>query len=148
MHIANLLKSPYLYHKSFSKKYFPSYKKLPDLLEKFCETVNARLDEVKDNDITKLASDVHYNFVNIHPFVDGNGRTARLLMNYVLMYHNQPLLKIFAEDRVTYIDALNETEEKEDQSIFRQFIVEQYSKFLQLEIDKYQKLNKRFMMIF
>jgi len=118
-------------------------------LEAFCKAVNTRLDEVKGTDITKLAADVHYNFVNIHPFVDGNGRTARLLMNYILSYHNQPLLKFFTEDRVAYIDALNETEEKEDLEVFRQFTAQQYSKFLALEIDKHQTLkNKRFMMMF
>jgi len=118
-------------------------------LEEFCKAVNTRLDEVKGTDITKLAADVHYNFVNIHPFVDGNGRTARLLMNYVLLYHNQPLLKFFTEDRVAYIDALNETEEKKNSEVFRAFTAEQYSKFLTLEIDKHQKLkNKRFMMMF
>lgn len=118
-------------------------------LEEFCKAVNTRLDEVKGIGIAKLAADVHYNFVNIHPFVDGNGRTARLLMNYILCYHQQPLLKFFTEDRAAYIDALNETEEKEDLEIFRQFTAQQYSKFLQLEIDKHQKLkNKRFTMMF
>lgn len=130
------------------KKYFPSYQKIPKLLTGFCEAVNEKLDEIKETAITQLASDVHYNFVNIHPFVDGNGRTARLLMNYILLYHHQPLLKIFTEDRAAYIDALNETEEKEDLSIFRNFIAQQYSKFLQLEIDKHRKLNKGFTMMF
>lgn len=130
------------------KKYFPSYQKVPNLLIGFCEAVNEKLDSVKETTITQLASDVHYNFVNIHPFVDGNGRTARLLMNYILLYHHQPLLKIFTEDRAAYIDALNETEEKEDPSIFRNFIAQQYSKFLQLEVDKHRKLNKGFTMMF
>jgi len=130
------------------KKYFPSYQKVPKLIEDFCHAVNERLDEVRGEEIDKLAADVHYNFVNIHPFVDGNGRTARLLMNYILLYHEQPLLKIFTEDRVAYIDALNETEEQEDLTVFRNFIAQQYSKFLHLEIDKYQKLNKGFTMMF
>ena len=99
-------------------------------------------------DITKLAADIYYNFVNIHPFGDGNGRTARLLMNYVLLYHEEPLLKNFTEDRVAYIAALNETEEKEDLEVFRKFIAGQYGKFLQLEIEKYQKLDKDFMVMF
>lgn len=130
------------------KKYFPSYKKVPQLLEDFCQAVNTNLVDVKGDDLVNLAADVHYNFVNIHPFVDGNGRTARLLMNYVLLYHHQPLLKIFTEDRVAYINALNTTEEKGDLSIFRNFIIQQYSKFLQLEIDKHQKLNKGFTLMF
>ena len=57
-------------------------------------------------------------------------------------------MKIFTEDRVDYIEALNETEEKADLSIFRGFIVRQYCKFLQAEIDKYKKLNKGFMLMF
>jgi len=130
------------------KKYFPSYQKVPQLLNQFCEAVNTRLNKVEEAEIANLAADVHYNFVNIHPFVDGNGRTARLLMNYILLYHYQPLLKIFTEDRVAYIDALNETEEKADLSVFRNFIMEQYAKFLQLEIEKHQQLNKGFMMMF
>jgi len=130
------------------KKYFPSYQKIPKLVAEFCDAVNKKLDAAKENAITQLAADVHYNFVNIHPFVDGNGRTARLLMNYILLYHHQPLLKIFTEDRAAYIDALNDTEEKEDLSVFRDFIAQQYSKFLQLEIDKHRKLNKGFTMMF
>jgi len=130
------------------KKYFPSYQKVPELLNLFCEAVNERLEAVKDDEISNLASDVHYNFINIHPFVDGNGRTARLLMNYILLYHHQPLLKIFTEDRVAYIDALNETEEKSNLAIFRKFITNQYCKFLQLEIDKHQQLNKGFIVMF
>jgi Fic family protein len=103
---------------------------------------------VKDTEIIKLAADLHYNFVNIHPFGDGNGRTARLLMNYIQLYHNEPLIKIFTEDRTEYIDRLNETEEKENMEIFREFIGKQETKFLKAEIDKHKKLNKGFMLTF
>ena len=123
-------------------------KNINNLLSQFCQAVNTRISKVQGNDITKLAADVHYNFVNIHPFSDGNGRTARLLMNYVLMYHNAPLLKMFTEDRTAYINALNETETQGNLAIFRDFIASQYCKFLQLEIDKHKKLNKGFMMMF
>ena len=40
--------------------------------------------------VPELAAYVHYKFVCIHPFIDGNGRTARLLMNLVLMQHGYP----------------------------------------------------------
>ncbi|KAA3624686.1 MAG: Fic family protein [Bacteroidetes bacterium] len=129
------------------KKYFPNYQKVPRMVEEYCKVVNEKIDKVEEMDIVKLAADVHYNLVNIHPFADGNGRTSRLLMNYILLYHNLPLLKIFTEDRVAYIDALNQTEAEEDLEIFRKFIGEQYSKYLQLEIDKF-KSKKRFTMMF
>jgi len=110
------------------KKYFPDFKKVPALLEQLCKSVNERIDTVKEDEILKLSADIHYNFVNIHPFGDGNGRTARLLMNYIQLYHNEPLIKIFTEDRAEYIDALNQTEEQENLEIFRNFIVNQQIK--------------------
>ena len=131
-----------------TKKYFPNYQKVPRLLEQFCEAVNAKIDMVTGDEIIHLAADVHYNFVNIHPFGDGNGRVARLLMNYVVLYHGEPLIKMFTEDRTDYINALNEAEEQEDISIFRNFILSQEIKFLKAEIDKYKKLNKGFKFLF
>ena len=130
------------------KKYFPDYKKVPSLLEQLIKSVNEQIDTVKEEDIIKLSADIHYNFVNIHPFGDGNGRTARLLMNYIQLYHNEPLIKIFTEDRAEYIDALNKTEEQENLEIFREFIINQEVKFLKAEIDKHKKIDKGFMLMF
>jgi len=105
-----------------------------------------RIDNVENIEILKLSADIHYNLVNIHPFADGNGRTARLLMNYIQFYHNEPPIKIFTEDRTEYIDALNKTEETENPEIFREFIAKQQIKFLNSEIDKYDKIGKGFLM--
>jgi len=49
------------------------------------------IDSEKGIDILKLSSDFHYNLVNIHPFGDGNGRTSRIMMNYIQLYHNYHL---------------------------------------------------------
>ena len=130
------------------QKYFPDYKKVPKLLAELCQLVNDRIDTVKGEEIIQLAADVHYNFVNIHPFGDGNGRTARLLMNYIQMYHGEPLIKIFTEDRAPYIDALNETEAQSDLNIFRSFIIQQEIKFLSVEIEKHKKLDIGFNLLF
>ena len=130
------------------RKYFPDYKKVPSLLEQFCKSINERIDSVSGTDILKLSAIAHYNFVNIHPFGDGNGRTARLLMNYIQLYHYEPLIKIFTEDRTEYINALIETEEKEDLDIFREFIAKQEIKYLKAEIDKHSRLKKGFIPMF
>jgi Fic family protein len=53
-----------------------------------------------------LASEVHYRFVSIHPFSDGNGRTARLLMNLILLRSGYPIAVIKTQDRSAYIDAI------------------------------------------
>jgi Fic family protein len=88
------------------KKYFPDFNKVPGLLQELEKNINSRIGNVSGDEILKLSADIHYNVVNIHPFGDGNGRTSRLLMNYIQLYHNEPLIKIFTEDRAEYIDTL------------------------------------------
>lgn len=129
-------------------KYFPDFSKVEGLLNGLVENVNDRIDNVLGNDILKLAADIHYNLVNIHPFGDGNGRTSRLMMNYIQLYHQEPLIKIFTEDRSEYIDALNLAEEKEDISVFRDFICSQQIKFYKEEIAKFKKKDKGFNLMF
>ena len=130
------------------KKYFPNFAKVPALLDELVKNINERIDNVKVDEIIKLSADIHYNFVNIHPFGDGNGRTSRLLMNNIQLYHNEPLIKIFTEDRAAYIDALNDTEEKSDLNIFRDFICKQQVKFYELELEKFKKGNAGFTLMF
>ena len=124
------------------KKYFPPHDKVPGLLEAFCAGVNEQLLNATGIDALNLAADVHYNFINIHPFADGNGRTARLLMNYILFYHGLPPIKIFSEDRTAYIDALNATEAMNDLTIFRAFVRGQYEKFFRSEIEKVERSER------
>ncbi len=130
------------------KKYFPDFTKVEDLLVNLVDNVNQRIDNVSGNEILKLSADIHYNLVNIHPFGDGNGRTSRLMMNYIQMYKQEPLIKIFTEDRADYIDALNKTEELEEISIFRDFICSQQVKLYKAEIDKFRSKDKGFHLIF
>jgi len=54
------------------------------------------------------AAELHTRFVKIHPFVDGNGRTGRLLLNFDLMKAGYPPAVIRTEDRFAYYDALDE----------------------------------------
>ncbi len=130
------------------RKYFPDFSRVENFLIKLVDNVNQRLDKVSDNEILKLAADIHYNLVNIHPFGDGNGRTSRLMMNYIQMYHHEPFIKIFTEDRAEYIDALNKTEELEDISIFRDFICSQQIKFYKAEIKKFKRKDTGFSLMF
>lgn len=54
------------------------------------------------------ASFVHLEFVRIHPFIDGNGRTARLLMNLELLKNNYPAINISFAKRAQYYQAIKE----------------------------------------
>ena len=53
-----------------------------------------------------LAAEFHYKFIRIHPFDDGNGRTARILMNFILMQFGYPPAIIKTEDKANYFAVL------------------------------------------
>lgn len=55
----------------------------------------------------ELASLFHYRYIRIHPFEDGNGRIARLLVNYILLQKGYPMIIIRSDERRNYISALN-----------------------------------------
>jgi fido (protein-threonine AMPylation protein) len=57
-----------------------------------------------------LAAEFHYRFIRIHPFDDGNGRTARILMNFVLMQAGYPPVIIKTEDKQNYFAALRQAD--------------------------------------
>lgn len=58
----------------------------------------------------ELAAIVHHRIVSIHPFFDGNGRTARLLMNIILMQSKYPLAVILKNDRKKYYAVLGQAD--------------------------------------
>jgi len=59
----------------------------------------------------ELASLFHYRYIRIHPFEDGNGRIARLLVNYILLRHNYPMVVVPTADRKNYLNALSQCDE-------------------------------------
>ncbi len=55
----------------------------------------------------ELASVFHYRYIRIHPFGDGNGRIARLLVNYILLRHNYPMIIVESKDKSNYLEVLH-----------------------------------------
>src|SRR5690554_8215102 len=66
----------------------------------------------KENNLhpVELASLFHYRFIRIHPFQDGNGRIARLLVNYILLKHGYPMIIVPSKDKEKYLDSLNKSD--------------------------------------
>ncbi len=87
---------------SGSSVVLPNFRKVPVLMEEFAAWLKGQ----KNLHPAALASEAHYRLVTIHPFVDGNGRTARLLMNLILMMHGYPPAIIRPRDRLAYISGL------------------------------------------
>ena len=70
------------------------------------------------------AARVHADFVKIHPFTDGNGRTSRLLMNLELMKDGYPPAVLPVEKRLEYYEALDAAHPKQDYELFLFLITE------------------------
>lgn len=122
--------------------YFPNY----DKVEKLCIDLVKQLNQSMGENLTvadqlNLSFDAHFNLVSIHPFYDGNGRTSRLLMNYIQAYYNLPLAIVHSENKAAYIQALVDTREKEDINIFRNFMAGEYAALLQQEITKFREMK-------
>ena len=78
----------------------PNAMKVPDLMEELFFEIQSITDPVE------RAAKLHYGIARIHPFVDGNGRAARLAMNFVLLAAGYPPISIPTDLRQTYYDAL------------------------------------------
>jgi Fic family protein len=124
---------------------FVSYQKVESMVKILCNDIQNQIEKVSTiREIYDLAFDAHYSLVSIHPFADGNGRTSRLLMNYILKFHKMPLAIVFKEDRLEYINALEESRKQETTEPFKIFMYDQQTKYLQQEINKVDQQDKIF----
>ena len=85
--------------------YFASPEETPARMN---DLMNWYEEQRKQNDTNPIlfATQFHYDFIRIHPFDDGNGRTARLLMNFILMSYGFPPVIIKTQDKVQYFNVL------------------------------------------
>ena len=91
----------------------------------------------------ELSFNAYLNLVTIHPWVDGNGRMARLLMNYIQFCYQLFPTKIFKEDREEYILSLRQCQDEETNQVFLDFMARQLKKSLSLEIEHFNASQKR-----
>lgn len=86
----------------------PSAKEMPTLMKKFMQWYNDYKNKIS---VLELAILVHYKFVKIHPFIDGNGRIARLLLNLILLKNSYPPVIVPVIRRQEYIKSIQKGEE-------------------------------------
>jgi Fic family protein len=85
----------------------PNPVKVPELMKSFSTWLKQSHSTLHP---VELAAEAHYKLVTIHPFIDGNGRTARLLMNMILLMHGYPMAIIRKRDRLAYINSLEKAQ--------------------------------------
>lgn len=103
-----------------------------DDMEKFIDWYNT---EGQTLHPVERAAMVHVIFVGIHPFIDGNGRTARLLLNLELMKSGYPPVIIRTENRLRYYNALDKAHTTNDNKDFINIIVEELNNTLDLYLE-------------
>ena len=119
---------------------YMNYSKVPIKLAEFCNKLNEQRQHIAGKSIDELYQltfDAHFDLVTIHPWADGNGRMARLVMNMLQFEFGLIPTKILREDKEEYIKALVATREEDDLDIFRSFMTSMMERNLTAEIDAY-----------
>ena len=122
----------------FGGRSYLSYQKIPFKLQEFCDWLN----EQRKLSMTlaeryNLSFEAHYRLVTIHPWADGNGRMARLIMNHIQFEFGLIPAKVLKEDKGDYIIALNATRDTDDISHFMDFMTEEMIKNLSSDIETF-----------
>lgn len=97
----------------------PDHNKLPELTDAFINWYNGPAQQLHP---IARAAQVHADFVGMHPFADGNGRTSRLLMNLELMKAAYPPCVITVENRLAYYQALDTYHTQGEQQLFIELV--------------------------
>lgn len=109
-----------------------------DVAEEMSELLR-EVQDIPDDKVLTAAAYFHAKFENIHPFADGNGRTGRLLMNYILVIHHHPPVVIHEEDRLGYFNALEAWDTALELAPLIEFLKSQTVKTWQKQIDRHQE---------
>lgn len=119
--------------------YFINYDQVPAYTADLVKRININLQTIKSTkEKLEVSFAAHFDLVGIHPFYDGNGRTSRLLMNYLQALLQLPLAIVFKEDKADYFTSLQASRKVENIQPFFDFMFSQYAKHLQNEISLYE----------
>ena len=90
---------------------YASPEETPSLMSDLVDWYNAAEQEGQLSPV-ELAALFHYRYIRIHPFEDGNGRIARLMVNYILARHGWPMIVIRNRKKSEYLEALHRSDQK------------------------------------
>ena len=90
---------------------YASPEETPSLMSDLVDWYNATEQEGKLSPV-ELTALFHYRFIRIHPFEDGNGRIARLMVNYIMARHGWPMIVIRNRKKAEYLNALHRSDQK------------------------------------
>jgi len=110
----------------------PNPLKVPDLMAEFVKYINSKAISVPE-----MALEVHFRFVSIHPFIDGNGRVGRLLMNLILLKGGYWPIIIRPRDRKQYINSIEKGQLTEDLSKYNAFMFKAFERTIDTYIDMF-----------
>ncbi len=127
--------SPYPRRIAGSQVVLPNPRKVPQLMAAFGETLG------KMAPTPDVAFTAHFRLTAIHPFGDGNGRTARLLMNLILLRQGYPPVAVRPEDRAAYLDALETASVREDLVPFQLLMHERLSETLDAYLATFREVE-------
>ena len=115
---------------SGSNTILPNPLKVPQLMQEFYEWISENLE---DEPLTAIIA--HLKFVSIHPFTDGNGRTARLLMNAVLLKCGYAPIIVKPTDRKKYLSAIEKYQTKNDEETYTNLMLRLLNRSLKVIIN-------------
>lgn len=129
----------------FGGRSYLRYQKGPTYLEQLCQDLNQRRHELDEKDaaaIYELSFEAHLRLVTIHPWADGNGRMARLLMNQIQFEYGLIPVKVMRESKAEYIQALEQSRDTESAAPFIDFMTRHHADNLRQEITEYKKTTE------
>ncbi len=127
MQMENVLPESGQYRKvdvSVGRYVCPPWQELPKLMKRFFAWIN---EAEKNTSVFEFACLIHLKFVRIHPFRDGNGRMARLLLNLALLRKGYPLINIFNDEKLLYYLVLRKVDATKRPKSFVEYLFGTYA---------------------
>ncbi|WP_303029553.1 Fic family protein, partial [Bacteroides acidifaciens] len=119
-----------------------AYNKVSHTVADFCEWLNQEVANVDTTDIAtcyRLSFEAHFRLVTIHPWVDGNGRTTRLVMNMIQRQLGLVPSIVRKEDKGEYIQSLVDSRENDDSTIAQDMMLRHHIANLNHRVSQYQE---------